>query len=68
MVNAVMNLRVPQNAGNFLTGCETVSFSRRTLLRGVSNYGLNSQGCGSGCGVFTMNIRALWNVTPCRWG
>jgi hypothetical protein len=36
LVNAVMNLRVPQNAGNFLTSCKTVSFSRRTLLHGVS--------------------------------
>jgi hypothetical protein len=35
-VYAVMNLRVPQNAGNFLTSCKLVSFSRRTLLRGVS--------------------------------
>jgi len=36
LVSAVMNLRVPQNAGNFLTSCRTVSFSRRTLLYGVS--------------------------------
>jgi hypothetical protein len=36
LMNAVMNLRVPQNAGNFLTICKPVSFSRRTLLRGVS--------------------------------
>ena len=36
LVNAVMNLRVPRNLGNFLTSCETVSFSRRTLLCGVS--------------------------------
>ena len=36
IVNAVMNLRVPQNVGNFLTSCEPVSFSRRTLLRAVS--------------------------------
>jgi hypothetical protein len=35
-VSAVMNLRVPQNAGNFLTSCRPVSFSRRTLLHGVS--------------------------------
>jgi len=35
LVDAVMNLRVPQNAGNFLTGWEPVSFSRRTLLRDV---------------------------------
>ena len=34
LVNAVMNLQVP--AGNFLTGCEPVSFSRRTLLHGIS--------------------------------
>jgi len=35
-VNAVINLRVPQNARNFLTRREPVSSSRRTLLRGVS--------------------------------
>jgi hypothetical protein len=32
LVNKVMNLRVPYNAANFLTSCEPVSFSRRTLL------------------------------------
>jgi hypothetical protein len=36
LVNAVMNLRVPYSAGNFLTSCKPVSFSRRTLLHGVS--------------------------------
>ena len=36
LVNAVMNLRVPYNAGNFLTSCKPVSFSRRTLHHGVS--------------------------------
>ena len=36
LVNAVMNLRVPYNVGNFLTNLETISFSRRTLLHGVS--------------------------------
>jgi len=36
LVNAVMNLRVPQNVENFLTSCKPVSFSRRTLLHGVS--------------------------------
>jgi hypothetical protein len=35
-VNAVINLRVPQNAGNFLTSWKPGSFSRRTLLHGVS--------------------------------
>ena len=36
LVSAVMNLRVPGNAGNFLTSCKPVSFSRRTLHHGVS--------------------------------
>ena len=36
-VSAVMNLRVPWNAGNFLTSCKPVSCSRRTLHHGVSN-------------------------------
>jgi CRISPR/Cas system-associated protein Cas7 (RAMP superfamily) len=36
LVNAVMNLRVQQNAGNFMTSYKPVSFSRRTLLHGVS--------------------------------
>jgi len=36
LVNVVMNLWVPQNAGNFLTSKELISFSRRTLLRGVT--------------------------------
>jgi hypothetical protein len=36
IVNGVMNLRVPKNAGNFLTSCTPVSFSRRTVLHGVS--------------------------------
>ena len=36
LVSAVINLRVPQNAGNFLTSCRPVSFSRRTLFHGVS--------------------------------
>jgi len=35
VVSAVMNLRVPYIAGNFLTSCRPVSFSRRTLLHGV---------------------------------
>jgi hypothetical protein len=36
LVNAVVIFWVPQNAGNFLTRSEPSSFSRRTLLRGVS--------------------------------
>jgi hypothetical protein len=34
-VNAVMKLRFPENGGNFLASLGTVSFSRRTLLRGI---------------------------------
>ena len=37
LVTAVMNLQVLQNAGNFLTSCKPVSFSRRTLLHGVKS-------------------------------
>ena len=36
LVNAVMNHRVPLNAGNFLTSLKTVSFWRRTMLHGVN--------------------------------
>jgi hypothetical protein len=36
LVNAVMNLRVPLNAGNFLSSSGRFSFSGRTLLHGVS--------------------------------
>jgi hypothetical protein len=36
LMNAVMNLLVPKNAGNFFTSRGHVSFSGRTLLHGVS--------------------------------
>ena len=36
LVSAVMNFRVLWNAGNFLTSCKPVGFSRRTLHHGVS--------------------------------
>ena len=35
LVSAVMNVWVPWNAGNFLTSCKPVGFSRRTLHHGV---------------------------------
>jgi hypothetical protein len=35
LVNAVMHLRVPQIAGNFMTGKGPFIFFRRTLLNGV---------------------------------
>ena len=38
LVSAVMNLRVPWNAGNFLPSCRPVSCSRRTLHHGVIRY------------------------------
>jgi hypothetical protein len=37
LVSAVMNLRVPWNAGNFLTSCKPVSCSGSTLHHAVSN-------------------------------
>jgi hypothetical protein len=36
LVNAVMNLRVPENAESFLTSLEPISLSRMTVLYGVS--------------------------------
>ena len=35
LVNAVVNFRVPQQAANFLTCLEPVSFPGKTLLYGV---------------------------------
>jgi hypothetical protein len=32
LVDKVMNLRVPENAGKFLSGCTIGSFSRRAQL------------------------------------
>jgi hypothetical protein len=36
LVNAVMNLRVPQNSGKFLSGCTIGGFSRRAQFNEVS--------------------------------
>ena len=36
LVSAVMNLRVPLNAGYFLTNCKPICLSGRTLHHGVS--------------------------------
>jgi hypothetical protein len=38
---AVLNLRFPKNAKNFLTSWQTVSFSERTLLHGISKHFLH---------------------------
>jgi len=36
VVKAIMNLLVPNNVRNFLTSCQPVNLSRKTLLHGVS--------------------------------
>jgi hypothetical protein len=36
LVNTIMNFRVSEIAGYFLTSCRTVSFSTRTLLHVVN--------------------------------
>jgi hypothetical protein len=36
LVNTVMNLPVPQNAGNFFSSCTTGNFSRRAQLHEIS--------------------------------
>jgi hypothetical protein len=36
LVNTLMNLRVPRNAGKFLSSCTIGSFSRRAQLHEVS--------------------------------
>jgi hypothetical protein len=50
LVNTVMDLRLPQNAGKFLNNCTTGSFSRRPQLHEVSYTGseeLTSLACGT---------------------
>jgi len=36
LLNVARNLQVPYNVGNFFTSSKPVSFTRRTLLHGVS--------------------------------
>jgi hypothetical protein len=36
ILNMLINLRIPCNAGNFLTSLGPISFSRRTVHHGVS--------------------------------
>ena len=66
LVNAVMNLRVPWNAGNLLTSCKPVSFSRRTLHHGVSKLVkeyTNSLYCTF---VKQTNLNVLWKTNVKR--
>jgi hypothetical protein len=44
-VNTIMNLRVLQNVGKFLSNCKTGGFSRRTQLHAVSWLVYNYFGC-----------------------
>jgi len=43
-VNSVMNFRNPYNAGKLFPGWERVSFTRRSLLHGVSKYHTERKG------------------------
>ena len=67
-VSAVMNLRVPWNAGNFLTGCKPVSFSRRTLHHGrskkvsISQLNFKLEGL-----PHTMSIKKYILISATRW-
>ena len=56
LLSAVMNLRVPWNAGNFLTSC----FSRRTLHHGVSTYTWPPQ-----AGQFTHQRNGSFSIQTC---
>ena len=52
LVNAGMNHRVPYNAENFLSRLESVSFSRRTSLRGVSKQASKIRDISTDCLTF----------------
>ena len=58
LVSAVMNLRVPWNAGNFLASCKPVSFSRRTLHHGVSKCDVSHQMLLATCYICHSLIRS----------
>ena len=63
LVSAVMNFRVPWNAGNFLTSCKPVSFTRRTLHHGVSKYiQFNATSTWKKRRVFGGNVRTNNNM------
>ena len=38
LVNTMMNFRVPESAGNFLTSCRTSQLIKKALLHGVSKF------------------------------
>ena len=43
LMTSLMKLRVPENAGNFLTSWKPVGFSRSTLVRGVTDSNIKSK-------------------------
>ena len=70
LVSAVMNLRVPWNAGNFLTSCKPVSFSRRTLHHGLSNTQLHQSRLPRGLRRWSVAVRLLRSrvrIPPGAW-
>jgi hypothetical protein len=63
-VNMVLNLWVPQKAGNSLTTCASGSFSRRTLLHAVSN---NDKSDKQGTDIndgYSEEAHHVTNITP----
>ena len=62
LVGAKMNLRVPWNAGNFLTSCKPSSCSGRTLHHGVS-IGIENHSCAE---YFCTRVRLPQDSTLCR--
>jgi len=75
LVSAVMNLRVPWNAGNFLTTCKLVSCSRRSLHHGASKYSTYTTTCfgpicwpSSDCDLtYSVAIQDVWGVLLGYW-
>ena len=64
LVNAVMNPRVQLNMRNFLASCKPVSFSRRTLLHGVSKialvHAMKAYKVSRGTAPLIPNLDARW--------
>ena len=62
LVNAIMNLRVPWNARNFLTSCKPVGCSWKTLHHGVSirPCDLETQLLKGWCIFSNNSVRILW--------
>jgi len=58
IVNTLMNLQVPYEAGNFLAGWANTSFSRKTLLHEVSKFAQFREGQSDG----------RWNQSEQCWG